>query len=127
MNLYDFSYKSDDVLYSLKDRATGTSTRIVDKLVQEFFNEPMGTKIFVHDHYPERRSDLFLGDRMARRLKDEFNVKFKYNKNTAEGPYFVREEPTYHELVMEEIEKREAKNGKLTIKPKVLKYSLKHR
>jgi hypothetical protein len=127
MQQCDLSYKSDEELYDLQNRATGRSARIIDNLIQEFFTQPMGTKIFVHDHYPSRRSDLFLGDRMAGRLKNEFNVKFKYNKNTAQGPYFVREEPTYHELVMEEIEKREAKNGKLKRKPKVLKYSLKHR
>lgn len=117
----------DDELYSLKDRATGLSTRIIDKLVQDFFNEPMGTKIYVHDHFSSRLSDLFLGDRMARRLNDEFHVKFKYNKNTALGPYFVREEPTYHELVMEEIDRREGKSDKPKGILKILRYKRKHK
>lgn len=34
-----------------QDRATGRSTRIVDGIIQDFFNKPMGTIIPIYDHF----------------------------------------------------------------------------
>lgn len=127
MQQCDLSYKSDEELYDLQNRATGASTRIIDELIQEFFTQPMGTRILVRDHYPETRADRFLGDRMAKRLENEFHVKFRYNRNDARGINFIREEPTYHEMVMEEIRRREEKNGKFQGRPTIVRYKLKYR
>lgn len=34
-----------------QERATGRSTRIVDGIIQDFFNKPMGTIIPIYDHF----------------------------------------------------------------------------
>ena len=123
----DFSYLTDEELETYRNRCTGSSTKLIDELVQEFFTQPVGTKIFVNDHYPTRQADICLGDRVAKRLEFEHHVPFKYNRHSAQGVYFVREEPTYHERIMAEIEKRERKNGNPQKKPTITRYKLKHR
>lgn len=98
---------SDAELNTFQYRINGTSTRILDNLVQEFFNKPMGEKIYVQDHYGTRQADKFLMDRLARRIEDEHHCKFKIGSDR--GFYIVRTEPTYHELILQEIERRKEK------------------
>ena len=106
VNNSELRYMTDEEVESLKYRATGASTRIVDRIVQDFFNLPMGTKIYISDHYLSRRADEFLCKRVMKRLDNEHHVKFKRCVGNG-GVYLVREEPTLHELVEEEIKRRE--------------------
>lgn len=100
-------HKNDAELNYLQHRINGASTRILDGLVQEFFNKPMGEKIYVQDHYGTRQADRFLMDRLARRIEDEHHCKFKIGSDR--GFYIIRTEPTYHELILQEIERRKEK------------------
>ena len=113
MNIDRFEHVSDEELNSLQYRAKGDSTRLIDEYVQEFFTKPMGTKIYVSDHYGFTRADndratVGLITKLCERIEREHHCKFKQRKDI-NGYYIVREEPTFHELIMNEIERR---NGK---------------
>jgi hypothetical protein len=101
-----FEYMSDAELKALRYRAIGWSTRIIDHIIQDFFDLPMGTKIYISDHYLSRRADDFLCERVMKRLDNEHHMKVKRCVDNG-GVYLVREEPTLHELVEEEIKRRE--------------------
>jgi hypothetical protein len=117
-------WKSDEELHEMCERYTGISTREVDKLVQRFFTEPPGTPIPVCDHYYTRQADEFLFDRLAQRLATEHNTKF-HKTNTLGRVCIVRDEPTIHELVKEELIRR---TGVILEPPTILfKYKLKYR
>lgn len=45
---YEIDYLTDGVE---QDRETGRSTRIVDAIIQDFFNKPIGTIIPIYDHF----------------------------------------------------------------------------
>ena len=96
---------TDEELKSLRHRALGISTRIIDEAVKDFFNKPMGTKIYIFDHYGTRQADDFLRRKVLIRLDYEHSTKAKMGQDE-HGLYIVREEPTYHELVEEEIKRR---------------------
>ena len=50
-------------------RATGRSTRIVDRIIQDFFEKPIGTIIPIYDHYYSNtsKSDWCHTDRRSKR------------------------------------------------------------
>lgn len=102
-------YVSDEeLLMILNRRATGRTTRIVDDLIQDFFSSPVGTKIHFADHYPYEVGNRFLLDVFAKRLEMEHHCKPIHGKDHF-GHYVMREEKTYHELVVEEINRRKKK------------------
>ena len=110
-------YVSDNELNSLLYRAKGDSTRLVDDYVQEFFTKPMGTKIYVSDHYGFTRADndratVGLITKLCERIEREHHCKFKQRKDI-NGYYIVREEPTFHECVEEEIKRRQDERAKV--------------
>ena len=118
-------WKSDDELHEMCGRATGISTREVDKLVQRFFTEPPGTPIPVCDHYYTRQADEFLFNRLTKRLGTEHHVKF-HKTNTFGRVCIVRDEPTMHEMIKDELRKRTGvKTQDLPEKP--FKYKLRYR
>lgn len=55
----------------IEDRATGRSTRLIDKYIQEFFTNPAGISVYVLDHYDDIRAHKLLLDRVISRLKIE--------------------------------------------------------
>ena len=112
MDTRGLKHLSDEKLKSLRYKATGITTRITDRIVQEFFNEPMGTRVYIFDHYGTRQADYFLLRQVKRRLDYEHHVKCLTGTDE-HGLYIVRTEPTYHELVEEEIKNREEENGKI--------------
>lgn len=102
---YNFELWDDKRVSEEMFRATGKSTRLVDKLIQEFFEQPAGTKIPVCDHYPEKQADKFLLDRFMKRLESEHHgVMCKIHRE--KHLMIERTSPTYHELVKEEYRKR---------------------
>ena len=108
---YNFELWDDKRVFDEMFRATGKSTRLVDELIQEFFEKPMGTKIPVCDHYPERRADEFLLDRFMKRLESEHpSATCKIYR----GEYITSERtsPTYHEKVREEYARRQEEKNK---------------
>lgn len=109
---YNFELWDDKRLFDEMFRATGRTTKLVDELIQEFFERPMGTNIPVCDHYPERRADEFLLDRFMKRLESEHpsaTCKIHRGKHIT----IERTSPTYHEKVKEEYVKRlKEKDGK---------------
>ena len=70
-------HKSDEELRGMTWRASGESTRILDRIVQEFFTQPIGTKIYIYDHYGTRQADQYLLGRVIKRLDNEHHVDFK--------------------------------------------------
>lgn len=106
-------YVSDEELDSLLYRAKGDSTRLMDEYVQEFFTKPMGTKIYVSDHYgltmaENDKATFSLVYKLCERIEREHRCKFSHGKDS-NGRYIIREEPTLHELVLKEKERREKK------------------
>ena len=106
-------YKSDEELNYLRYRASGETTRLIDEFVQDFFNRPMGTKIHIRDHYGLRQSDndratTLLIDKLRARIEYEHHLECKAGKDN-DGFYIIRETPTFNELILEEIQKRNAK------------------
>lgn len=118
-------WKSDEELCDMFLRATGLSTKIVDELVQKFFNEPYGTPIPVCDHYHTRQADESLFNMLAKRLESEHHTKF-HKTHTFGRVCIIRDEPTMHELVKEELNRR---TGTDIPKPptKPFKYKLRYR
>lgn len=99
--------KTDEELRELLNRATGETTRLADSVIQEFFAQPMGTKIYAHDHYGTRRADQLLLKTVAKRLETEHHAKFRLGNY--HGCYIVRDTPTLREIILKEIEKRKEK------------------
>ena len=95
----------DELLAEL-ERATGRTTREVDKLVYKFFTAPYGEWIAVVDHYAGRMADNMLFNKFMKRMETEHPwVEVEYRKNV--NPIVVRRKnKTYHELVDEELRKR---------------------
>lgn len=61
-------------------RMTGASTKLADKYIQKLFKDG---EVQVHDHYPNRNADIFLFDKICKRLNIEHpNVKYTVNKQT---------------------------------------------
>ena len=117
-------WESDEDLRCMLSRAAGASTRIIDELVQEFFEKPYGTPIPVIDHHHTRQADEFLFDKLARRIEQEHETKF-HRECKMSIIYIVRDEPTMYELVKEEFIRR---TGAIPEPPKILfKYKLKYR
>ena len=108
----NFEYFDDKQVFDEMFRATGRTTKLVDELIQEFFERPMGTNIPVCDHYPERVADEFLLDRFMKRLESEHpTATCKIHRG--EHITIERTSPTYHEKVKEEYVKRiKEKEGK---------------
>lgn len=106
---YNFELWNDRKLCEETSRATGKTTRIVDKLIQEFFEKPMGTKIAIVDHYPERRADEFLLNVFMKRLESEHpSATCKIHRG--ELIMIERTTKTYHEEVEEEYKRRQSGN-----------------
>jgi hypothetical protein len=103
-----YEYLTDEELKELSYRASGRTTRIVDELVQEFFNKPFGTKILVCDHYGTRQADEHVLRKLCKRIEAEHHVKYHI---IHEGGllYIVRDDPTLQEMVLEEIKRRKEK------------------
>ena len=107
----NFELWDDKKLFDEMFRATGKSTKLVDELIQEFFEKPMGTRIPVCDHYPERRADEYLLDRFMKRLESEHpSATCKIHRG--EHITIERTSPTYHEMVKEEYERRQQEKNK---------------
>lgn len=98
-------YKSDEELNYLRYRASGRTTRLIDEFVQDFFNRPMGTKIYIYDHYGTRQADQYLLGRAIKRLENEHHVEYKKGSDS-NGFYIIRTEPTLQEMILDEIERR---------------------
>ena len=98
-------HKSDEELRGMIWRALGDSTRILDRIIQEFFTQPIGTKIHIHDHYGTRVADQYLLDRVIKRLENEHHVDFKKGLDS-DGFYIIRTESTLQEMILDEIERR---------------------
>jgi hypothetical protein len=105
MNIEYLKSKTDEELEELLGRATGKTTRLVDRVVQEFFTQPMGTKIYAYDHYGTRQADQLLLKTVAKRLEAEHHARFHLGGH--DGCYIVRDTPTLRELILKEFEKRE--------------------
>ena len=98
-------YKSDEELGGMLWRALGESTRILDRVVQEFFTQPIGTKIYIYDHFGSRQADRYLLSRAIKRLETEHHVEYKKGADS-NGFYILRTEPTLQEMILDEIERR---------------------
>ena len=96
--------KTDDELKEMMYRASGETTRLVDGAIQEFFTQPMGTKIYACDHYGTRQADQLLMERVAKRLETEHQAKF--HLGNYHGCYIVRDTPTLREIILKELENR---------------------
>ena len=78
---------------------------MIDNLIQEFFTRPMGTKIYVVDHYDTRQANKTLLDLVRTRIENEHKVKYHVGLESA-GFYIVRDEQTLKEMVLEELNRR---------------------
>lgn len=69
--------------YIETNRYTGRTYRIANQIIDQFFNEPMGTEIAIVDHSGTNRG---LFDMVTKRIKNDFpNIKFttkSINNNT---------------------------------------------
>jgi hypothetical protein len=98
---------SDEELRGSEFRAIGATTRLCDGLVQKFFNAPFGEWVPVIDHYGSKQADRMLLDKFLKRMDSEFpNIEVEIDKIHM---CVRRKNKTYHELVVEEINRR--KNG----------------
>ena len=78
---------SDVELNNLSFRASGLTTRLIDEFVQDFFNEPMGTKIHIRDHYgftmaENDRATILLISKLRARIEAEHHIKCEMNRPT---------------------------------------------
>lgn len=107
----NFELWDDKKLFDEMFRATGKSTKLVDELIQEFFEKPMGTRIPVCDHYPERQADEYLLNQFMKRLVSE-HPSATCKIHGGEHITIERTSPTYHEMVKEEYERRQQEKNK---------------
>lgn len=102
----NFELWDDNKLFVEMFKATGRSTRLVDELIQEFFEKPIGTKIPVYDHYGDRKADEFLLEMVLKRLDFE-HPSASYKVHKGEHITIERTSRTYHEEVKEEYKRRQ--------------------
>lgn len=65
-------------------RRVGNTTRLIDYYVQELFNN-FEQEIEIRDHFPHRRADEFLIERLVKRIRSEhpsFEYEINRNKRT---------------------------------------------
>ena len=98
-------HKSVEELHVMAWRSLGNSTRMLDRIVQEFFKQPIGAKIYIHDHYGTRQADQCLLDKVIKRLVNEHHADFKKGLD-GDGFYIIRTEPTLQEMILDEIKRR---------------------
>lgn len=58
-------------------RAVGNTTRQIDAIVQEFFDKPVGTKIWIVDHHNNKDSNDDLLVKVTHRIEYEHHLKCK--------------------------------------------------
>lgn len=105
MNKNEFEDYDDKRIINETFRLSGRTTRQVDELIQEFFEKPMGTKIPVIDHFPERKADEYLLERFMKRLESEHpGATCKIHRG--EPLTIERTYKTYHDRIMEEYQRR---------------------
>jgi hypothetical protein len=64
-----------------RERATGRSTRLIDKYIQEFFTNPIGEAVYVSDHWNDIKAHKTLLERVVSRLKIEHpGVKYSIDR-----------------------------------------------
>lgn len=119
LSFYEAAIKDINVMLK-SSRVTGRSCRLLNDYIERFFNEPMGTKIKVFDHYHgwnfyedrieggdgfgEKNARLMMCRNIKRRLETEYpGVEYELTNDF----YLIRKSPTYHEQLKEELEKRE--------------------
>lgn len=64
-------------------RATGATTRLADKYIQEFFSKKTGEYIEVFDHYCGGLANVMLCNIICRRLENEHKAKFQVKNGYA--------------------------------------------
>lgn len=101
-----FENYGDEQLFEEIFRATGRSTRLADNYIQDFFTQPMGTKIYIHDHHGTREADNYLLGVVLKRIENEHRTKYRKGADS-KGFYIVRDEPIRREEVLAEIERRQ--------------------
>ena len=85
-------------------RATGRTTRIVNKIVDDFYSLPMGTPIPVidHDQNPTTQSKKYIKDKVSERLYNIQGVQWGKDRN---GNYTItRTTPTYREEALKNLQ-----------------------
>ena len=98
-------HKSIEELRVMAWRSLGNSTRMLDRIVQKFFKQPIGTKIYIHDHYRAIEADQCLLNKVIKRLENEHHADFKKGLDS-DGFYIIRTEPTLQETILDEIKRR---------------------
>lgn len=71
-----------DSLIETNGRMTGNSTRRIDFYIQKLFTEK---EVKIQDHYPDKKADKYLFNRVLNRLEFEHNLskrkeQFEINK-----------------------------------------------
>lgn len=64
----------------INDRASGKTTRLVDKYVQEIF-ENAGDWVSVRDHYPGPRARMYLIERICKRFQAEHHINLEVRRH----------------------------------------------
>ena len=93
-------------LVAVLERATGQTTRICDDIIQKIFNTPCGEWIEIHDHYGTKEADEMLLKKVMGRIENEYpNLSIEVGR-TRTPLRIRRKNKTFHELVLEEFDKR---------------------
>lgn len=74
---FDYGWRMNRLI---NDRASGKTTRLVDKYVQEIF-ENAGDWVSVHDHYPGLRAQMFLIERICSRFQAEHHINLEVRRH----------------------------------------------
>ena len=80
-----------NVLLQNQHRCCGSSTRLADDFIAQYFDLKPGEAVAIVDHYPEGRAHHCLAEFIMRRLESEYGVKPKCTKK-GKFPIIVRTE-----------------------------------
>lgn len=97
-------FETERGIFELEHRASGRTTRLIDKYVQELFNNP-NEWVNVYDHWPERRAAAMLVDKIRQRLDYEHHLEAEVKG--IEGGFAMRLKNYQRPDFSEEIKRQE--------------------
>ena len=90
-------------LIELSGRATGRTTRIIDKYIQELYKH-QGEWIEIKDHFPSPRADRMVLNKIMARMELEHPGDKVYVDKSGKPPR-IKFVPRCHDLLMTEIKR----------------------
>lgn len=84
-------HKAIEKVKKQNKRASGRSSRILNSIIEEFFQNPIGTHIAIYDHSTNKNDVRIMVNNVERRLKNEYpQIKYRIGYELNSTPYIIK-------------------------------------